>query len=135
MPHRMPLFAMHSFRFPAYLALSATLCVARFAFADEPMLPGIGAAMQEIVAKNEIACAVTVVVAKDSILHLESASLADVAAKRPMTRDTLFWNASMTKPFSGTAILILEDEGQAHSALATAPGRVTHRPKMCILHP
>ena len=76
------------------------------------MLPGVGAAMQEMVAKNEIAGAVTVVVAKDKVLHLESTGLADVAAKRAMTADTLFWIASMTKPITGTAVLMLQDEGK-----------------------
>ena len=71
------------------------------------MLPGIGAAMQEMVAKNEIAGAVTVVVAKDKLLHVESTGLADVAAKRPMMPEALFWIASMTKPTTGTAMLIL----------------------------
>ena len=98
------------------LAISAALCLARPAFADEPTLPGIGAAMQEMVTKNEIAGAVTVVVAKDKLLHLASTGLADVAAKKPMTADTLFWIASMTKPVTGTAILMLQDEGKLNVA-------------------
>ena len=80
------------------------------AFADGPKLPGVGAAMQELIANNEIAGAVTVVVTRDKIVHLEGTGVADVAAKRPMTPDTLFWIASMTKPITGTAILMLQDE-------------------------
>ena len=72
--------------------------------------------MQEMIAKNEIAGAVTVVVTKDKILHLESTGFADVAAKRPMTPDTLFWIASMTKPITGAAILMLQDEGKLNVA-------------------
>ena len=68
--------------------------------------------MREMVAKNEIAGAVTVVVAKDRVLHLESTGFADVATKRAMTPDTIFWIASMTKPVTGTAILMLQDEGK-----------------------
>ena len=63
--------------------------------------------MQEMIGKNEIAGAVTVVISKDQILHLESNGFADVAAKRAMMPDTLFWIASMTKPIIGTAILML----------------------------
>ena len=107
---------MHLRHFPAFLVFCAALCLARSAFADEPTLPGIGAAMQEMVAKNEIAGAVTVVVAKDKVLHIESTGLADVAAKRPMTPDTLFWIASMTKPITGTAVLMLQDEGKLNVA-------------------
>jgi CubicO group peptidase (beta-lactamase class C family) len=98
------------------LALSAALCLTRFAWAGEPILPGIGTAMQEMVAKNEIAGSVTVVVAKDQVLHIESIGLADVAAKRPMSPETLFWIASMTKPITGTAILMLQDEGKLNVA-------------------
>ena len=68
--------------------------------------------MQEMIAKNEIAGAVTVVVTKDKVLHLETTGFADVAAKRPMTPDTLFWIASMTKPVTGVAVLMLQDEGK-----------------------
>lgn len=91
---------------------SASLLMAQLAFAGPPRLPGVGDAMQEMVAKNEIAGAVTVVVTKDKILHLETTGFADVASKKPMTPVTLFWIASMTKPITGTAILMLQDEGK-----------------------
>ena len=68
--------------------------------------------MQAMIAKNEISGAVTVVATKDKLLHLESTGLADIASKRPMTPDTLFWIASMTKPVTGTAVLMLQDEGK-----------------------
>jgi CubicO group peptidase (beta-lactamase class C family) len=92
----------------AVLVFAASLT----AVAQESKLPGVGAAMQEMVSKNEVAGAVTVVVAKDRVLHLETTGWADVAAKRPMTADTLFWIASMTKPITGAAILMLQDDGK-----------------------
>jgi len=70
--------------------------------------------MQEQIAKNEIAGAITIVVTKDKLLHLETTGFADVAANRPMSPDTLFWIASMTKPITGTAILMLQDESKLH---------------------
>ncbi len=100
--------AMHPCRFLVGLALSVALS----AFAEVPKLPGVGAAMQAMVDQNEISGAVTVVVTKDRTVHLECTGLANVAAKRPMTPDTLFWIASMTKPVTGTAILMLQDEGK-----------------------
>jgi CubicO group peptidase (beta-lactamase class C family) len=103
---------MSIYRLPVILVLSAALS----ALAEEPKLPGIGAAMQEMIAKNEIAGAVTAVVTRDKVLHLESTGFADVAAKRPMTADTLFWIASMTKPITGAAILMLQDEGKLQVA-------------------
>ena len=111
---------MHPSRLPLCLALSAILCLVRSAFAAEPVLPGVGAAMQEMVAKNEIAGAVTVVVMKDKVLHIESTGLADVASKRAMTPDALFWIASMTKPVTGAAVLMLQDEGKLNVAALVA---------------
>lgn len=84
--------------------------------AATPKLPGVGAAMQEMIAKSEIAGAITVVVAKDRRVHFETTGHADVAGKRPMTPDTLFWIASMTKPITGVAILMLQDEGKLNVA-------------------
>jgi CubicO group peptidase (beta-lactamase class C family) len=80
--------------------------------ANEPKLPGVGSAMQEMIYKNEIAGAVTVVASKDKVLHLETSGFADIAKKKPMTPDTVFWIASMTKPVTGVAVLMLQDEGK-----------------------
>ena len=78
----------------------------------ERKFPGVGAAMDEMIAKNEVAGAVTVVVSKDKTLHLETHGYADVASKKPMAPDTLFWIASMTKPVTATAVLMLQDDGK-----------------------
>jgi CubicO group peptidase (beta-lactamase class C family) len=96
----------------SHLAAIVTLSAAVAAAAPDPTLPGIGGAMQDMIVKNEIAGAVTVVLSKDKILHLETTGLADVATRRPMTPDTLFWIASMTKPVTGVAVLMLQDEGK-----------------------
>jgi len=112
-----PLF-MQPYCFPAVLSLSSALCLclASASFADDPTLPGIGEAMQEMVARNEISGAVTMVVTKDKVLHSAATGLADVAAKRPMSADALFWIASMTKPITGSAVLMLQDEGKLNVA-------------------
>jgi len=101
---------------PSLIAAGLVFVSALSSFADAPKLPGVGAAMQEMIAKNEIASAITVVVTKDKTVHFETSGLADVAAKRPLSHDTLFWIASMTKPVTGTAILMLQDEGKLNVA-------------------
>ena len=103
---------MKHLRLATVIALSATLTV----IAADPKLPGIGTAMQSMIDKNEIAGAVTMVVSKSDVLHLETTGFADVASKRPMAPDTLFWIASMTKPVTGVAVLMLQDEGKLHVA-------------------
>src|ERR1043166_8369293 len=101
---------------PSLFAASLAFATALPAFADAPKLPGVGPTMQELIAKNEIAGAITVVVTRDKTVHLETTGFADVAAQRPMTPDTLFWIASMTKPVTGTAILMLQDDGKLNVA-------------------
>ena len=101
-------FNMRPVQILAVTTLGSTLS----GLAAPTTLAGIDAAMQELIAKNEIAGAVTVVVTKDRTEHLEMHGLADVATKRPMTADTLFWIASMTKPITGVAILMLQDDGK-----------------------
>ena len=99
---------MSHYRLTTVLLVSATLTVT----AQESKLPGIDAAMQAVIARNEVAGAVTAVVTKDKVLDLETIGYADVAAKRPMSTDTVFWIASMTKPVTGVAVLMLQDEGK-----------------------
>jgi len=92
--------------------LVASLLLVSAVRAEPPKLPGVGAALQEQIDRHEIAGAVTMVVSKDRVLHLESTGLADLAAHKPMQADTMFWIASMTKPITATAVLMLQDEGK-----------------------
>jgi len=99
----------------AWAAVIPLLCSALMSNplrAESPKLPGVGAALQEQINRHEIAGAVTMVVSKDRVLHLETTGLADVAAHKPMQADTMFWIASMTKPITATAVLMLQDEGK-----------------------
>jgi len=77
-----------------------------------PRLQGVGAAMQAAVEAGEIAGAVTVVVDKDKTLHWEATGWANMAEKKPMRPDSVFWIASMTKPVTAVAVLMLQDEGK-----------------------
>ncbi|MCL4178031.1 MAG: beta-lactamase family protein [Verrucomicrobia bacterium] len=74
--------------------------------------PAIRAAMQSFLESKEIAGAVTLVATPRTILHLDTVGYADVAGNRSMTADTLFWIASMTKPITGVAIMMLQDAGR-----------------------
>ena len=105
-----PILCLTSFAMAAATGLMSSRSAA------EPVLPGIGPALQAMVDQHEIAGAVTVVVSKDGILHLENTGLADVASQKPMTAESLFWIASMTQPSTGTAVLMLQDEGKLNVA-------------------
>ena len=88
------------------------LSAALSSFAAIPTLPGIDSAMQEMISKKEIAGAVTFVVSKNKVLHWQTHGFRNVAKQMPMTPDTLFWIASMTKPVTAVAVLMLQDEGK-----------------------
>jgi len=81
-------------------------------FGQSPRLPGIHEAMQTLVAAREIPGAVTVVVTKDQLLHLDAMGLSDISSNEPMQPNSLFWIASMTKPITATAVLMLQDESK-----------------------
>jgi len=75
-------------------------------------LAKIPARMKEFVEAGKISGAVTLVAKDGKIVHLEAIGLLDVASKAPMKEDTIFAIASMTKPITATALMILVDEGK-----------------------
>jgi len=72
----------------------------------------VQAVLQPYVASNWLAGAVTVVVGTNGIISHDAVGYADVAEKKPMARDSLFWIASMTKSFTAVAFMMLVDEGK-----------------------
>ena len=69
-------------------------------------------ALQHFVDNDVITGAVTAVVGPDGIIAIEAFGLADVAKKRSMSKDSMFWIASMTKPMTAMAIMMLVEEGK-----------------------
>src|SRR5262249_28730434 len=68
--------------------------------------------MQAFVDDGTVAGAVTLVARHGEILSWEAVGQADVANKKPMRPDNLFWIASMSKPITAVAVLQLQDEGK-----------------------
>lgn len=77
-----------------------------------PKIAGVESAMQPSIDSHEIPGAVTVVTSKDGIVHCEATGSANPTKNEPMRADTMFWIASMTKPVTGVALLMLQDEGK-----------------------
>jgi CubicO group peptidase (beta-lactamase class C family) len=75
-------------------------------------LAEVRARMQAFVDDKTIAGAVTLVARNGQIAALDAVGQADIANAKPMKPDTIFWIASMTKPITATAIMILRDEGK-----------------------
>ena len=79
---------------------------------DAPSLSAVAERMRAFVQDREIAGAVTLVTTPDRTIHLDATGRADIAATKPMRPDTIFWIASMTKPITATAVLMMQDEGK-----------------------
>ena len=93
--------------------LGAALCAA-ISLLHAGNDPGqkIKTAMEDMIAKNEIPGAVTVVVTRTGLAHLGVEGYADAAHTRPLQKDSIFWIASMTKPVTAVAVLMMQDEGK-----------------------
>jgi CubicO group peptidase (beta-lactamase class C family) len=72
----------------------------------------IAAAMQAMIQAKEIPGAVTLIATRSGVTHLEAIGSADPAGTKPLRKNSLFWIASMTKPMTGTAILMLQEDGK-----------------------
>ena len=74
-------------------------------------LKRIDALMRRAIEANEISGSVTIVARRGRVAHFEALGLMDVEAKTPMRKDAIFRIASMSKPITGVAILMLMEEG------------------------
>lgn len=79
---------------------------------DAAKLREIQPKMQKLVDEHKIAGAVTLVARKGQIVSLQSAGFANLEKQTPMRDDSLFWIASMTKPMTALAVMMLQDEGK-----------------------
>jgi CubicO group peptidase (beta-lactamase class C family) len=75
-------------------------------------LAAIPPMLQGVVDAGDLSGFVTLLFRRGEIAQLETIGYRDIAAKAPMTRDTLFRIASMTKPITSVAALMLMEEGK-----------------------
>ena len=75
-------------------------------------LQRIGEMVQRAIDAEQISGAVTFVARRGRVAHFEVHGLMDIEANAPMRKDTIFPIASMTKPVTGVAILMLGEEGK-----------------------
>src|SRR5438045_7700608 len=68
--------------------------------------------MKRHVAAGEISGGVTLVARHGKIAHFEATGVTDIDSKKPMTKDAVFRIASMTKPVTGLAVMMMMEEGR-----------------------
>ncbi|MFC1606775.1 serine hydrolase domain-containing protein [Candidatus Latescibacterota bacterium] len=68
--------------------------------------------MEEYIRQNKVVGCITFLARRGKIVHLETAGQMDREASLPMKVDTIFRLASMTKPVTAVAAMILYEEGK-----------------------
>lgn len=74
-------------------------------------LARIGPAMKREVERGMFAGAVTLIARNGQIVHQEAHGFLDAAKTKPITPDTIFMLASMTKPITSVAAMMMVEEG------------------------
>lgn len=81
--------------------------------AETPAKPAsIPAAIQSFIDQGQLSGAVTLVAQDGKVVSFEATGLQDIESKTPMSRESLFWIASMTKPITALAVMMLQEEGK-----------------------
>ncbi len=75
-------------------------------------LDRLTATIDEAIESDEIAGAVTLVSRRGKVVYFRAAGMMDQEAAKPMQRDTIFRIASMTKPITSVAAMMLLEEGR-----------------------
>ena len=74
-------------------------------------LERINVAMQRYIDRNEVAGVVTLVARRGKVVHFEAQGLRWAEEGEPIEKDTIFRIASMTKPITSVALMMLHEEG------------------------
>lgn len=74
-------------------------------------LERIDKVMQQYVDEKKIAGVVTLVARRGKVAHLGTYGMADIEADKPMQANAIFRIASMTKPITSVAVMMLYEEG------------------------
>src|SRR6516165_6397024 len=69
-------------------------------------------AVQRHIDAHDVAGVVTLVARKGRIAFFEANGVMDVDSKRPMPKDAIFRLASMSKPITAVAVMMLIEEGR-----------------------
>jgi len=112
---------MHRFPTLSLLTLAATLSLGAAALPtskpedlglSNERLQRIHTLVERRMESGDITGAVMMVARKGHIAYVDVQGVIDAETKKPMTRDTVFRLASMTKPVIGTALMMMLEEGR-----------------------
>ena len=75
--------------------------------------------MKKFIAEKKISGAVTLYANSRDVFHLQAVGMANIEKSQPMTKDSLFRIASLTKNFTCTALMILQLSSKVFSMKPT----------------
>jgi len=75
-------------------------------------LKRLSATMRAYVDRGDVAGTVNLVARHGKVVHFDAQGLLDIDSKTPMRNDTIFRLASMTKPITSVAVMMLYEEGR-----------------------
>ena len=114
----MPVFSKRR-AFGAIVAAAVPLSIALVPMAkpedvgmSSERMPRITQVMQNYIDAHQVTGAVSIVARRGKVAYFEAAGLMDLEHKTPMRKDAIFRMASMSKPVTGVAIMMLVEEGK-----------------------
>ncbi|MEZ5488927.1 MAG: serine hydrolase domain-containing protein [Gammaproteobacteria bacterium] len=115
---------------PVFLAAAVATALATGSYAQQPTDPGlpmaapeevgmsaerlarIGPVMQRYIDYRQVPGTVTLIARKGKVVHFEARGFMDIDSGKPMREDAIFRIASMTKPITSVALMMLWEQGQ-----------------------
>jgi CubicO group peptidase (beta-lactamase class C family) len=94
------------------IASFAVLIALVFAALLQAASPKMKEALQPYVDREELPGMISVLATKDSVLQMDCIGYSDLETKTPIAPDQGLWIASTSKIFTGTALMMLVDEGK-----------------------
>ena len=79
---------------------------------NSPASTVLDTSLRDAVDRKDVPGVVTLITDRKGVLYQSAFGVADVATGRPLTRDSLFRIASMTKPITSTALMQLVEQGK-----------------------
>jgi CubicO group peptidase (beta-lactamase class C family) len=100
-----------------FLAVCGTLSLARGqsdrpAGANGTILSQIPQRVKHFIDEQAVAGAVTLIAHGADVIEFDASGMADIEARRPIQKDTIFQIMSMTKPVTAIGIMMLAEEGK-----------------------
>lgn len=94
------------------IASFAVLIALVFAALLQAASPKMKEALQPYIDREELPGMISVLATKDSVLQMDCIGYSDLETKTPIAPDQGLWIASTSKIFTGTALMMLVDEGK-----------------------